>query len=156
MLPRFHRRDADFTEQLCSWRNINSCFLFTNKPRAKLLLPRAAPHSNPAPVPSLSAPRRWIGTPRSLQFNMFKIQGSFLCLGPFLINFWVSVFHVFFHFTEQNRLLSWPCPERWRNLCKAALNYHWVWFWDILIISDIEILLILLLFINVKLQSNPL
>lgn len=69
--------------------------LFTNKhrgPEPSSSCQCCSSSSLPCSSPSLSGPRRWIGTPRSLQFNMFKIQGSFLCLSPFLINFWVPVF----------------------------------------------------------------
>lgn len=107
----------------------------------------------PCPIsyPSLSEPRGRIGTTRSLQFNMFKIQGSFLCLSPFLINFWVPVlmFSISLsktgswavHLLLQQRW-SWkttPTSQFFNHLkkwwlCNPALSYHWIGFWNILII----------------------
>lgn len=82
--------------------------------------------SAPVPSPSLSEPRRWIGTTRSLQFNMFKIQGSFLCLSPFLINFWVPVFMFSISLSKTD---SWAVH--------LLLQQRWSWKQQELLISSI-------------------
>lgn len=151
MLPRFYNR----CRAVVQLEKYQLLLLFANKhwgpePRSSCwvllklqLLPALFP-------PPLSEPRRWRGTTRSLQFNMFKIQGSFLCLIPFLINFWVSVFMFSISLSKRDswaahlllqhnrNFLFLQSPEKWW-LCNPALSYHWIWFSNILIIRDIEI-----------------